>query len=106
MRLLPLCSVLSFAQKKEEQLIAIRNVNVIPMTADIDVIKNANVILRNKRIEVVNGKIPAGAKVIDGKRKWLIPGLLICTFTFQQICVSAQNFRHKARQYFSIRRTL
>jgi imidazolonepropionase-like amidohydrolase len=54
----------------------IENVNIIPMTVDNTIIENATVVIDNKKIIAINDSIPAGAKIIDGKDKWLIPGLM------------------------------
>jgi imidazolonepropionase-like amidohydrolase len=58
--------------------IAITNVNVVPMTTD-SVIRDATVIVRDGRIVAVGpsrrADIPAGAVRIDGRGKYLIPGL-------------------------------
>jgi len=54
----------------------IENVNIIPMTVDNNIIENATVVIDNKKIIAINDSIPAGAKIIDGKDKWLIPGLM------------------------------
>lgn len=59
------------------QLIAIVNVNVIPMNRE-QVLANQTVLISNGKILniVSSGKIvPAGAKIIDGTGKYLIPGL-------------------------------
>jgi len=66
----------SLQQQKEEQTFAIKNVNVIPMTPGNSVLTNVTVIIRNERITSLNGPVPAGAKLIDGRGKWLIPGLI------------------------------
>lgn len=80
------CSIsTSFAQtskvnllKKEnkQQVFAIKNVNIIPMTQGGNVLQNATVIIRNDKIETINGTIPKEAKIIDGTGKWLMPGLI------------------------------
>ncbi len=64
--------------KKEikNQIFAIRNVNIIPMTDAGNIIKSATVIIKNDKIEAINGLIPAGAIAIDGSGKWLMPGLI------------------------------
>lgn len=58
--------------------IAIANVNVVPMTSDT-VIRDATVVVRDGRIVAVGPSrrtgIPAGAIRIDGRGKYLIPGL-------------------------------
>jgi imidazolonepropionase-like amidohydrolase len=58
--------------------IAITNVNVVPMTADT-IIRDATVIVRDGRIAAVGPSrrvaTPAGATRIDGRGKYLIPGL-------------------------------
>ncbi|PCI31175.1 MAG: amidohydrolase [Flavobacteriaceae bacterium] len=61
---------------QEQSLFVIKNVNIIPMTVDNTIVENATVVIDNKKIVAINGSIPAGAKVIDGKDKWLIPGLM------------------------------
>lgn len=58
------------------QLYVIRDVNVIPMTADNRIIPHATVMVKDKKILSINEAVPAAAKVIDGKGKWLIPGLI------------------------------
>jgi imidazolonepropionase-like amidohydrolase len=66
----------SLQKKTQQQLFAIKNVNVIPMTAAGDVVQNATVVIRNGRIESLHGPIPPEAVIIDGSGKWLIPGLI------------------------------
>ncbi|NOS92156.1 MAG: amidohydrolase family protein, partial [Cyclobacteriaceae bacterium] len=63
-------------QKTGEQVIAIRNVNVITMTSTGRVLMNATVLIIGNRIESINGTIPANAKIMEGKGKWLMPGLI------------------------------
>lgn len=53
----------------------IEHVNVVPMTIDGAVIVDATVVIENGRIAALNGPVPKGAMRIDGKGKWLIPGL-------------------------------
>lgn len=60
----------------QEKFTAIKNVNVITMTSPNNIIKNASVVIVGNRIENINGTIPKDAKVIDGKGKWLMPGLI------------------------------
>ncbi|OXA82028.1 Imidazolonepropionase [Flavobacterium aquidurense] len=55
---------------------AIRNVNIITMTTDNKVIKNATLVIKENKIFSINGTIPEDAKIIDAKNKWLIPGLV------------------------------
>jgi imidazolonepropionase-like amidohydrolase len=58
--------------------IAITNVNVVPMTADT-VIRDATVIVRDGRIADIGPArrtyVPAGARRVDARGKYLIPGL-------------------------------
>lgn len=63
-------------QKTSEQVISIRNVNVITMTSPGSVLSNATLVIIGNRIESINGTIPANAKIIEGKGKWLMPGLI------------------------------
>lgn len=62
--------------KQIETGYAIKNVNVITMTSSNAVINNATVVVSENRIESINGTIPKNVKIIDGKGKWLIPGLI------------------------------
>jgi imidazolonepropionase-like amidohydrolase len=55
---------------------AIRNVTVLPMTENGTTMPNATIIIENGRITAINGPVPKGAKRINGKGKWLIPGLM------------------------------
>ncbi|GAB2623848.1 amidohydrolase family protein [Emticicia sediminis] len=61
--------------QNSKEIYAIKNVNVITMTSNA-VINNATVVVSENRIESINGAIPKNAKIIDGKGKWLIPGLI------------------------------
>ncbi|QHT70420.1 amidohydrolase family protein [Rhodocytophaga rosea] len=63
-------------KKASQKVFAIQQVNVIPMTSGGNILPNATVIIRNERIVSLNGPIPAEAEIIDGKGKWLIPGLI------------------------------
>lgn len=65
-------------RKKDRQqtLFAIKNVTVIPMTAGGATLPNATVIIENGKIVALNGPVPDHARIIDGKGKWLIPGLI------------------------------
>lgn len=54
----------------------IHDVAVIPMTERDTIITHANVLIQGSKIISVNGPIPKGAKLINGKGKWLIPGLI------------------------------
>ncbi|RUO72744.1 amidohydrolase [Pseudidiomarina sediminum] len=56
--------------------IVIKQVNVVTMTEANSVLRNANVVIDGTTITAINGPIPAGAKVIDGQGKWLMPGLI------------------------------
>jgi imidazolonepropionase-like amidohydrolase len=59
-----------------EKTFAIRNVNIIPMTLENKIIKNATIVINDHKIVSINATVPNGAKVIEGKGKWLIPGLI------------------------------
>jgi hypothetical protein len=58
-----------------QQAIVIENVSLVPMTDNDTVVRNATVVIEQGRIASINGIIPRGAKRINGKGKWLIPGL-------------------------------
>lgn len=55
---------------------AITHVNVIPMTGSNKVITEATVVIDGNKIVSINKPILGHAKVIDGRGKWLIPGLM------------------------------
>ena len=61
---------------RQEEVYAIINVSIIPMTLENKIIENATVVIKDKKILSINGSIPDEAKIIDGKGKWLIPGLI------------------------------
>lgn len=65
----------SQAQHKPRKVYAITHVNVIPMTVDNHILRDATVVIRDGRIVSVNEPVPPSAKIIKGNGKWLIPGL-------------------------------
>lgn len=58
-----------------EQVTAIEHVTVVPMTTDNTVLHDATVVIRDGRIAALSGPAPVGALRINGRGKWLIPGL-------------------------------
>ncbi|RYY53617.1 MAG: amidohydrolase [Chitinophagaceae bacterium] len=59
-----------------EKTYLVKNVNIITMNDAGTVIENAHVLIAGNRIQSINGSSPdKDAVVIDGKGKWLIPGL-------------------------------
>lgn len=60
----------------QEEIYAVINVNIIPMKTEGEIIKNATVVIKNKKILSINKPIPANAKLINGENKWLVPGLI------------------------------
>ncbi len=58
------------------EIYALINVNIISMTTENKITENATVVIKNKKIVSINKPIPYNAKIIDGKGKWLIPGLV------------------------------
>lgn len=64
--------------QNEPRLTVIKNVNIIPMTRET-VLRKHNVLVKGKKImDIVPAaefKAPVGAKVIDGKGGYLMPGL-------------------------------
>lgn len=67
---------LAFALPLAAETVVFRNVNVISMTSP-KVDRNTTVIVSDGRIFTIGAKakLPAGAKIIDGKGKYLMPGL-------------------------------
>ena len=66
----------SLEKKTKQPAVAITNVTLIPMTSAGNALPNVTVIIRQERIVSLNGPIPPEAKIIDGRGKWLIPGLI------------------------------
>jgi imidazolonepropionase-like amidohydrolase len=60
----------------QQKSFAIINVNVIPMINTGEVLPAATVIIENGKIVSINGPVPDDARIINGKGKWLIPGLI------------------------------
>lgn len=58
------------------QITVIKDVNIIPMTPDNKIIEDATIVIENNKIASINAAFPEGSHVIDGKGKWLIPGLI------------------------------
>ncbi len=60
-------------------VLAVTNVTVIPMTSPDSVLRDATVVVRDGRIEAVGStatvRVPRGARRIDGRGKYLVPGL-------------------------------
>jgi len=59
-----------------EETFAVTNVNIITMSTDNKIIENATVVIKDKKILSINSPVPHQAKLINGKSKWLIPGLI------------------------------
>lgn len=72
-----LFSTLVMAAAPTATIVAIINVNVIPMNKE-QVLPNQTVIIENGKIkqigDAVKIKVPSNAKLIDGKGKYLVPG--------------------------------
>ena len=63
-------------QTKRPKVFAIKNVNVITMNSTGTLIENATLVISDNIIQSINSTIPKNAIIIDGKGKWLIPGLI------------------------------
>jgi hypothetical protein len=63
-------------ENEKHKILAIKNVNIIPMTLKNKIIENATVVIQDNKIMSINNPVPVNAKIIDGKGKWLIPGLI------------------------------
>lgn len=46
------------------------------MTLPDNIINNATVVITDNHIQSINGSIPKNATIIDGKGKWMMPGLI------------------------------
>ncbi|MEQ1553442.1 MAG: amidohydrolase family protein [Ferruginibacter sp.] len=71
-------SITCFSQKTlaQKPLFVVKNINIITMTSSNTILENATVVISKNFIESINGVIPKNATIIDGKGKWLIPGLI------------------------------
>jgi len=59
--------------------LTIAHVNVIPMTAENLVLEDQDVVIRDGRVVAVRAADPSGPtaeQTVDGRGKWLIPGLV------------------------------
>jgi imidazolonepropionase-like amidohydrolase len=63
------------APSPTRSIFVIEHVTVVPMTEAGGVRRNATVVIDDGRIASIDGPVPAGARRIDGRGKWLIPGL-------------------------------
>jgi imidazolonepropionase-like amidohydrolase len=64
-----------WAKEAEPPATVIEHVTLIPMTEDGVVLRDATVLIEKGRIVSLQGSAPRSAKRINGKGKWLIPGL-------------------------------
>lgn len=64
------------SSKTESKLYAIVDVNLLTMVPGAELISGATVVIDNNKIVSINGPIPDKALVINGKGKYLIPGLI------------------------------
>ncbi|HQR92164.1 MAG: amidohydrolase [Sphingobacteriia bacterium 35-40-8] len=73
---LSIVSTKSFSQQASTNSLVIQHVNVITMNDSNSVIPNASVYIAHHQIVSINGAYPKNATVVDGKGKWLMPGLI------------------------------
>ena len=69
-------SINAQVQPTSQKVWVVKNVNVIPMTVPNTIMHNATVTIRGNRIISINDTFPKNATIINGKGKWLIPGLI------------------------------
>ncbi len=69
-------TIRSHENATQPNVFAIKNVNVIPMTSGSNILTNVTVIIKDGKIISLNGTISDNAEIIDGKGKWLMPGLI------------------------------
>jgi imidazolonepropionase-like amidohydrolase len=80
--ILTISTTFAFGQKTKDNqtnlqnIVVIKNVNVITMNATNTIIENATVVISGNLIQSINGVTPKNATIIEGKGKWLIPGLI------------------------------
>ena len=68
--------ILQAQDNEAYKVLAIKNVNIIPMTLENQIIKHATVVIEGNKITSINKPVPSSAHIIEGKGKWLIPGLI------------------------------
>ncbi|MES1218396.1 MAG: amidohydrolase family protein [Bacteroidota bacterium] len=61
---------------QKAEVYAVEYVSIIPMTTEDKIIENATVVIKDNKIYSINGPVPNEAIIINGKGKWLIPGLI------------------------------
>jgi imidazolonepropionase-like amidohydrolase len=61
--------------RSPQRPLAFEHVTVVPMTENGAVLRDATVVVENERITALHGPGPRGARRIDGRGKWLMPGL-------------------------------
>jgi imidazolonepropionase-like amidohydrolase len=73
-----LFTIKGYAQKPPagQTTFVIKNVNVITMASSNAILENATVVITDNFIQSINEAIPQNATIIDGKGKWLMPGLI------------------------------
>lgn len=69
------CKTTQVQKPTGPKYIVVKNVNIITMVSPNTILKNATLLITDNRITSINGTIPKEAQVINGKGKWLIPGL-------------------------------
>jgi imidazolonepropionase-like amidohydrolase len=74
--LLVLAPFKTVAQTIPLKVFIIKDVNIIAMTSPNKVVYQATIVINNGHIESINGAVSNDATIIDGKNKWLIPGLI------------------------------
>lgn len=65
----------NISPKVTQTVTIIEHVSVLPMTEGGAILADATVVIEKGRIISLNGLVPKNAKRINGKGKWLIPGL-------------------------------
>lgn len=77
--LLAACTSVEVTPPAGGTVLAIEGVTVVPMTTDTEALADHTVIVRGPRIEAVGPRaalrVPPGARTIDGRGRWLVPGL-------------------------------
>ena len=82
-----------------------RNVNIITMLPSGGIINYGSILISNNKIESINGKIPKGVKIIEGKGKWLIPGLIDIHVHWLRMPILVKKHLHKNLTFHLIHKT-
>ena len=97
------------AGPRQDAAVAVVNTTVIPMTSPETVLREHTVVVRGDRIVEVGTaadvQVPAGARVVDGRGKYLVPGLVDFHVHLRDARELDEYLRHGVTTVVSMRAT-